>query len=396
MVLPNTPSNGGRTSAAEPSSFDASGRAAGEINSVVQGVDILDVSNPLYATLALVFGLAVGIELVRLAGDSLDDRFGTTTAEFVQTVLTSGLISVAVVGIASVWNMTYLVEFAVDAVVVDRWTAMRQVITVALFVTAYLLVRSVNRSIDKLGETEALTEHQSEIAYHLADLGIFLVAGSIALSLWGVDLTNVFISAGALSVVVGLAARATLSAMVAGFVLLFSRPFEVGDWIQVNGQSGVVIDVTLFNTKLQTFSDKHVLIPNDRVTSNELLNLTDNDQLRIDVSVGVDYDTDLERALDVVEEAAEDSDAFRTSPAPKAVLREFGDSAVVIGLHAWIDRPTKRRVEDARTEAIRAIRSAFDREGIDIPYPQRVVDSRDDSGFRIAPDDATASVPDRN
>ncbi|MFC6825946.1 mechanosensitive ion channel family protein [Halopelagius fulvigenes] len=396
MALPNTPPNRGRPSAAEAPSFDLSGRTAGGADSLIQGVDFLDVSNPLYATVALVFGLAVGVQLVRLAGDRLDDRFGTTTAEFVETVLTSGLISVAVVGVASVWNMTFLVEFAVNSVIVDRWTAMRQVITVALFVTAYLLVRSVNRSIDKLGETEALTEHQSEIAYHLADLGIFLVAGSIALSLWGVDLTNVFISAGALSVVVGLAARATLSAMVAGFVLLFSRPFEVGDWIQVNGQSGVVIDVTLFNTKLQTFSDKHVLIPNDRVTSNELLNLTDNDQLRIDVSVGVDYDTDLQRALDVVEEAAEDSDAFRTSPAPKAVLREFGDSAVVIELHAWIDRPTKRRVEDARTEAIRAIRSAFDREGIDIPYPQRVVDSRDDSGFRVAPDDAPTSVADRN
>lgn len=391
MVLPNTLSSVAPAIAAEPPTVGPLYRTASRPESLQAVSDFLDVSNRVFATVALVFALVLGVVLVRLAGERLDDRFGTTTAEFVETVLTSGLISVAVVGVASVWNMTFLVEFAVNAVVVDRWTAMRQVLTVALFVTAYLLVRSVNRSIDKLGETEALTDHQSEIAYHLADLGIFLVAGSIALSLWGVDLTNVFISAGALSVVVGLAARATLSAMVAGFVLLFSRPFEVGDWIQVNGQSGVVVDVTLFNTKLQTFSDKHVLVPNDQVTNNELLNLTDNDQLRVDVSVGVDYDTDLERALDVVEEAAADSEVFRSSPAPKAVLREFGDSAVVIQFYGWIDRPTKRRVEDARTEAIRAIRSAFDREGIDIPYPQRVIDSRDESSFRIAPDAETSA-----
>ncbi|SFG05633.1 Mechanosensitive ion channel [Halopelagius inordinatus] len=396
VVSPNTSSNVGRTVVAESPTGGLSDRLASDFDSVAQVPNVLDASSQLAQTVALVLGLAVGVALVRLAGSRLDDRFGTTTAEFVETIVTSGLVSVAVVAIASIWNMTFIVEFALDSVIVDRWTAMRQVITVALFVTAYLLVRSVNRSIDKLGETEALTEHQSEIAYHLADIGIFLVAGSVVLSIWGVDLTNVFISAGAFSVVVGLAARATLSAMVAGFVLLFSRPFEVGDWIQVKDQSGIVVDVTLFNTKLQTFSDEHVLIPNDQVTSNELLNLTDNDQLRIEVAVGVDYDTDLEHALAVVEEAAVESGAFRTSPDPKAVLREFGDSSVVVELHAWIDGPTKRRVENARTAAIRAIRTAFDREGIVIPFPQRVVDSRNDAAFRVESDDSRPSVVDQD
>jgi hypothetical protein len=187
----------------------------------------------------------------------------------------------------------------------------------------------------------------------------------------------------------GLAARETLAAMIAGFVLLFSRPFRVGDWIAVDmddeeNRSGIVTDVTIFNTKIQTFSDEYVLIPNDEITSSQLKNLSRNDQLRVEVEVGVDYTADIEHARDVMVDAVSDLESIKSSPNPKAVAKRFGDSSIVLELRIWIGDPTMRRKWRAQTDAIEAIKAAFDREGITIPYPQRVHAPRDgEEGFRV-------------
>ncbi|XVH31977.1 mechanosensitive ion channel family protein [Haloferacaceae archaeon DSL9] len=327
--------------------------------------------------LGVLFGF--GIYAVRYSESLLRSRFDNQLTEAIQTATTAVLVVAAALGLAVIWNVAIVVEFVVSAAAADRWTVMRQVMTVVVFVVAYLIVRVVNRSIDKLAQVSAITKHQSEIAYHVADVGIFLVAFSIVLALWNFDLSSVFISAGALSVVIGLAARETLSAMVAGFVLLFSRPFMVGDWIEINGQSGIVTDVTIFNTKIQTFRDEHVLVPNDEITSSQLVNFSKNSQLRVELTVGVDYATDLERAQTVIVDAIEGIDDIKSTPKPDVIARAFGDSAIDLEVRFWISEPTMRRKLDTQTKAIQRIKAAFERDGISIPFPQRVHEFRNEA-----------------
>ncbi|WP_436343301.1 mechanosensitive ion channel family protein [Natronorubrum sp. FCH18a] len=308
--------------------------------------------------------------------------YGTHIAEASSVVLLGAVVVAGVYAFSVIWHVTFVLEYTLRTMAIDRWLAAQQLVTGAIVLTAYLAIRFVNRSIDKLAQTRAITKHQSEVAYHVSDVAIVAFAGTMILTLWGIDLTNVFIGAGAITAIVALTARETLTAMLAGFILLFSRPFHVGDWIEVNETTGIVTDVTIFTTKIQTFDDKHVLIPNDEVTNSQLTNYSQNDQLRIAVDVGIDYDADLERARSAVADAVSDLESIKNAPNPQVVGKRFDDSAIVIECRAWIADPTMRRKHDAQTDMMDAIVAAFDREGIDIPYPQRVHTAREE-GFSI-------------
>ena len=338
----------------------------------------------LLATLLIVALAVLGVAGASRVRTAVRKRYGAQLAEASSVLSLGAILAVGVYALSVVWHVTFVLEYTLETMAIDRWLAAQQLVTGAIVVGAYLAIRFVNRSIDKLAETNAFTKHQSEVAYHVADVAIVGFAATVLLTLWGIDLTNIFIGAGAITAIVALTARETLRAMLAGFILLFSRPFYVGDWIEVDGTTGIVTDVTIFTTEIQTFDDRSVLVPNDQVTSKALTNFSKNDQLRIDVEVGVDYDDDLSRARSVAVEAAEEVESVKRSPNPQVIATRFGDSAVVLECRVWIGDPTMRRKLQTKTDVIEAIHEAFDREGISIPYPQRAHTARND-GLSVDP-----------
>ncbi|WP_440769237.1 mechanosensitive ion channel family protein [Natronorubrum sp. DTA28] len=336
----------------------------------------------LLATILLAVVVLLGFGATSRFQDVARRRSGTQIAEASSVLLLGAIVVVGVYAFSVIWHVTFVLEYTLRTMAIDRWFAAQQLVTGAIILTAYLAIRFVNRSIDKLSQTRAITRHQSEVAYHVSDVAIVALAAAMILTLWGIDLTNIFIGAGAITAIVALTARETLTAMLAGFILLFSRPFHVGDWIEINETTGIVTDVTIFTTKIQTFDDKHVLVPNDEVTNSQLTNYSQNDQLRIAVDVGIDYDDDPEHARSVIVDAVEDLESIKNAPNPQVVGKRFDDSAIVLECRAWIADPTMRRKHDAQTDVMDAIVAAFDREGIEIPYPQRMHGARND-GFRI-------------
>ncbi|TYL37040.1 mechanosensitive ion channel protein MscS [Natronococcus pandeyae] len=336
----------------------------------------------LFATALLFVLIVLGAASASRIYDEIRRQYGSKLAEVCSILVLALVVVVVVYSFSAIWGVIFVLEFTLEEVAISRWVAAQQIVTAGVIAGAYLAIRFVNRSIDKLAETRALTQHQSEVAHHVTDVAIIAVAATVILTIWGINLANIFIGAGAITAIVALTARETLAAMLAGFILLFSRPFRVGDWIEVNETSGIVTDVTIFTTKIQTFDDKHVLVPNDEVTSSQLTNYSRNEQLRLEVEVGVDYETDLERAREVAADAVEELESVKDAPNPQVVAKRFGDSSILLECHAWIGQPTMRRTLDARTDMIEAIRAAFDREGIDIPYPQRVHSTRENE-FRV-------------
>ncbi|MFB6096227.1 MAG: mechanosensitive ion channel family protein [Haloferacaceae archaeon] len=270
----------------------------------------------------------------------------------------------------------------------------RVLVTVLLVVSVFVGTDLLQSWLDAYAEQSAhINEHQEGIVFRVLQLVLLIAVGLAALAVWDYNLDGLLVGAGFLGIVVGMAARQTLGSLIAGFVLMFSRPFEIGDWVVVDDYEGVVTDITIVNTRLRNFDGETVVIPNDQASNSTLVNRTDRDRLRLRLEVGIDYDADLDRAESVAEETIRDIDEVRRVPAPQVVPKRFGDSAIGLELRFWIDNPSARRKWRAHATAVREIKAAFDREGIKIPYPQRELSGRAETGgFRVVDGDASGDA----
>nr|WP_225317666.1 MULTISPECIES: mechanosensitive ion channel family protein [Haloferax] len=283
--------------------------------------------------------------------------------------------------IVSVWSSSGDIATISEQYGLGTQTLVRIGLSATFLVGAYVVTTVLGRLIMEVASTrQEISDHQREIIYRLAQVSTYLLAVVFVLGIWQADLGGFLVGAGFLGIVVGMAARQTLGALIAGFVLMFSRPFEIGDWVEVGNHEGIVTDITVVNTRIQSFDGEYVMIPNDVVSSESLVNRSRKGRLRLEVEVGVDYETDLEHAADVAQSAVEDIDEVLSVPQPQVVAKRFDDSAVVLGVRPWIDRPSARRKWSAQTAVIGAVREAFADEGIGIPFPQRELSSREKSG----------------
>lgn len=269
----------------------------------------------------------------------------------------------------------------------------RVVLTGLLIGLAYVGTEILSDIVGELlGEQEGVTDHQEVIVFRVSQISLFVLIGLAVLAVWEVNLGGVLVGAGFLGIVIGLAARQTLGALIAGFVLMFSRPFEIGDWVAVADEEGIVTDVTIINTRLRNFDGEYVVIPNDRVTESVVTNRTREGKLRQRIEVGVDYGSDPQHAATVAEAALQEAEGVVANPQPQVIPTGFGDSSVVLELRFWIDRPTPQAKWRAIANAVTGVKTAFEREGITIPFPQRELSERTPGeGVRIREGEREAS-----
>lgn len=292
-----------------------------------------------------------------------------------------GIVAALVV----VWSLEAEAWERIESLQVQATVIMRLALTMAFFAAVYVGTGLLDRTVERLTKPQdGVTDHQAEILFRILQITLYIAALVAALGFWEVNLGGLLIGAGFAGIVLGMAARQTLGAVIAGLVLMFSRPFEIGDWVKIGEKHGIVTDITIVNTRLQTFDGEYVMLPNDYVGSNEIVNRSRKGRLRIHIEVGVDYGTDVEHAMDVAKEAMTDLDDVLSVPRPQVVLKEMADSAVVLDLRVWIDKPSSRRRWRAQTAVIREVKAAFEEDGIKIPFPQREVSGRAETGgFRV-------------
>ncbi|WP_284008767.1 mechanosensitive ion channel family protein [Haloarcula pelagica] len=268
-------------------------------------------------------------------------------------------------------------------------------ITVVLAAVGFAASDQLKRLVDRLGDgSDRITEHQEEIVLRVGQVVILLTVLSGGLTLWGENLSGLLVGAGFLGIVVGLAARQTLGSLIAGFVLMFSRPFTIGDWVELGEQEGIVTDITIFNTRLENFDGEFVVIPNDQVADQAITNRSQKGRLRLTLDVGVDYDTDIDHASEVAHEAIAGVEGVVDSPSPQIIPKSFGDSAIVLELRFWIDHPTPPRKWRAISQVVGAVKTAFDEAGIVVPFPQRRFSVRE--GAADTPPEQLATLAERS
>nr|WP_082678868.1 mechanosensitive ion channel family protein [Halobacterium noricense] len=306
-----------------------------------------------------------------------DSRLSTVVAALGALLVVVATTVVVVVA----WDAETVAWAAVASFQVQATMLVRAFLSVMFLVGVYVGTGVLHRAVSRfVKRTEGISDHQAEITYRIIQISVYVIALVIVLNLWGIELGGLLIGAGFAGIVLGMAARQTLGAVIAGLVLMFSRPFEIGDWVKIGDKDGIVTDITIVNTRLQTFDGEYVMLPNDLVGSDEVVNRSRKGRLRIHVEVGVDYTADVDEAMDLAKEAMGDVEDILTVPRPQVVLKEFGDSAVVLDLRFWIDKPSARRKWRAQTAVISAVKSAFDEAGMKIPFPQREVSGRAETG----------------
>ncbi|QIB74882.1 mechanosensitive ion channel family protein [Halogeometricum borinquense] len=304
------------------------------------------------------------------------------------SLTTMTLATAAAAVIVGVWGQAEAVASVFEGYDLGYDSFVKLGLSVLLVVGAYTMTGLVRRLVDEVTAARpAVSQHQREIAFRIAQVFLYAFTIAIVLAIWEVNLSGILVGAGFLGIVVGMAARQTLGALLAGFVLMFSRPFEIGDWIEVGDHEGIVTDITIVNTRIQTFDGEYVMVPNDVVSSESLINRSRKGRLRIEVEVGVDYDADPERAAELALEAVEELDDPLNVPTPQVVLKQFADSAIILGIRVWIDRPSARRKWRTQTAVIAAVKDAFESADIKIPFPQRELMARQEAdGFVVAGD----------
>lgn len=247
------------------------------------------------------------------------------------------------------------------------------VTSLVVFALVLGITRVLQRALSDriLPETHLAVGVQHSLAAGFGYVGIIL-AITLTLSTLGIDLSNIALIAGALSVGIGFGLQNVVNNFVSGLILLIERPIQVGDWVVVGTNEGRVKRISVRATEIETFQRASVIIPNAELLSNSVTNWTHKDNLgRVDIPVGVAYGSDTEKVRDILLECAKECDEVLAFPEPFVLFLNFGNSSLDFELRCYVG-DIIRRLRVA-TEIRYMIDRRFREEGVEIPFPQHVV-----------------------
>jgi small conductance mechanosensitive channel len=267
----------------------------------------------------------------------------------------------------------------------DSWGSVSDAVSrslpdIFLKVLAFVLILTAFRALSQLVKrvvSSALIRSGAEFSTLLKDVLISVSGASVmmlgilvALSQVGISLGPALAGLGVAGFIVGFALQDTLGNFAAGGMILFYRPYDVDDFVEVAGTIGLVKKMTLVSTTINTFDNQTLIIPNSKIWGDVIKNVTAQKTRRVDLEFGVSYSDDIEKTERVLREIVESHEKVLTDPAPNIRLHTLGDSSVNFVVRPWTKTPDYWEVY---WDITREVKMRFDREGISIPFPQRDV-----------------------
>jgi small-conductance mechanosensitive channel len=248
------------------------------------------------------------------------------------------------------------------------------VLFVAGFLVVYLLgmrlfVPAVRRALTSRGFDDAVRSLGGSVARAVVWFAAIAIAFTVAG--YGTFLSAFAVFGGALALAIGFAAQDLIGNFVAGVFILKDKPFEVGDWIEWNDNAGRVEDVDLRVSRVRTFDNERITVPNGELANNAVTNPVAYGTLRQRFTFGIGYDDDIDAATGVILEEARAHPEILDDPGPSVRLTELGDSDVGLQARIWIAEPDRADFVRIRSEYVQAVKERFDAAGIDIPYVHR-------------------------
>jgi len=294
-------------------------------------------------------------------------RIDDLLARLVRRLVLLSIVFWAVWRLAWIWDLGATSRAVIGAWIVGLTVPLSDFVSDALRVVEERLVPRTETTLDDT----ALPLLNKVVRFVVVGIGVL-----VALQTMGINVTPVLAGAGVLGLAISLAAKDTLSNLIAGILLILDRPFQVGDRIELwnapaeTGTWGDVVEIGLRATKIRNPDNLIIVIPNNEIMRRDITNYTaSGPHIRVRIPVSIAYDADVEKARRLILDSAIAVPGVKETPAPVVILRSFGESSVDLQLRVWIDDARKRRaVADTITERIKR---KFDEHGIEIPYPKR-------------------------
>lgn len=227
-----------------------------------------------------------------------------------------------------------------------------------------ILKKSLHRAHADIGVIQFLDSLTKVVLYLVL---IFFIASG-----FGLDATSIVALLGSAGVAIGLAVQGSLSNFAGGVLILLLKPFKVGDYIKEdgNGNEGTVSEIQLFYTKLRTFDNKTIILPNGTLANTSMTNVTEAKIRRLDISVGISYDSDIRKAREVLLAMLKQDEAPLKDQVMRVYVDALADSSVNLGIQCWVAQEDYWEAKWRLTENTKEV---LDRAGIQIPFPQITV-----------------------
>lgn len=247
------------------------------------------------------------------------------------------------------------------------------IIVLVVFVFVGKLIRNISEKLlNRTLKNRSLSSLVSKVIYII----VVTIGAFVALGLLNLDktVTSLLAGAGIIGLALGFAFQDIATNFIAGFFMAVKRPFKIGQVIHCEGHSGVIRRIGIRTTEITSFQGQEVIIPNKMLFQNPLINDSENIYKRIDLNVGVSYGEDLERVRDIAIDAVKNTPNIDKSKDIDLVYLAFGDSSIDFRIMIWVEYKSQLHFLKSQSEAIIAIKKAFDKEDIMIPFPIRTLD----------------------
>lgn len=257
----------------------------------------------------------------------------------------------------------YVVRVGTDVVMNVVFAA---IILIAGLFIAGLVGRNMRRALSK---SERIDATLASLFSNLARYAIVVVVIVAVLGRFGIETTSIVAALGAAVLAIGLALQGTLSNVAAGVMIVLFRPYKLGDFVELAGVMGTVKEITLFFTELNTTDNKQLIVPNGQAWGNVITNFSAYPTRRADFTFSISYDDDIDKAQKVIRQVFEADERVLKDPELFCEVSAHGGSSIDLTVRAWTKASDLWPVH---FHMLKAVKQAFDREGIEIPYPHQV------------------------
>ena len=241
------------------------------------------------------------------------------------------------------------------------------VYAIAIFIIGRYVSKGLSsllkRALLKANVEITLTKFLSKLVYYLLLAAVVIAA----LNKLGIETTSVVAVLATAGLAIGLALKDSLSNLAAGVMIIIFKPFVIGNFIETAGTSGIVEEISIFTTRLKTPDNKIIIVPNSSVINGNITNFSAQSTRRVDITVGVGYESDIKQVKDILNGIIASTPAIMSDPAPMVALTNLGDSSIDFVMRSWV------KTDDywpTYFEMLEKVKTRLDEEGVNIPFPQ--------------------------
>ena len=254
-------------------------------------------------------------------------------------------------------------------------TGIKILIALIILFISFKIINAIARKIEKNGNKDKYDKTIMKTLAYIFKLGLKIVVAICLVGYVGIDTSGLTALVASFGVCIGLAVNGALSNLAGGVLIILTRPFRIDDFIEAQGYSGTVEDIHITTTKIRTGDNKVVYIPNGALSSGTIVNYSIKDTRRVDFTFSIGYGDDFEKAKAIITEICDSHELVLKDPAPMVRVSSHGASSVDIVTRVWVKSGDYWTVN---FDILEAVKTAFDKNGIEIPYNQLDVHVKQD------------------